>query len=365
MTNQTFSILALDGGGIRGLVTAIMLDRLEKKLKQYDSNKPLKDYFDLIAGTSTGSLIACGIGYGLNASQIKELYIDRGEVIFKQSERFIFRISRLFNPISYSRPMFDGTGLEEVLQQELGKMELFQNLEKPTLVTSYDTYNRTPVIFNNTQSSCSTIKTWEVCRASSSAPIAFPGYLLTDPIFLDEEEKKGKKIPIDSEGKKYLPLIDGGVVANNPALFAIAHCLREKPEIQEENIITASFGTGQKISSINGEQVREWGLLEWISPLKGIPLVDTIFDGSADAVNEISKQILSRCQFFRFQPIFEEDFSAFDADPKQLKAMQKATEIAMESQGIEEELDRLVEIMTSTNPASETSNTSNTETASV
>ncbi|HEY4732792.1 MAG TPA: patatin-like phospholipase family protein, partial [Gammaproteobacteria bacterium] len=78
-TTQTekYRILALDGGGIRGLITAVWLDRLEKKL-----TGPLYKHFDLIAGTSTGSILACGVAMGLSAGAIIDLYLNNAGAIF-------------------------------------------------------------------------------------------------------------------------------------------------------------------------------------------------------------------------------------------------------------------------------------------
>ena len=81
-TNVPFHILALDGGGVRGLVTAIILERLEQKLREHHPDKPMQDYFDVIAGTSTGSLIACAVSLGLSASEIKDFYLHNSQIIF-------------------------------------------------------------------------------------------------------------------------------------------------------------------------------------------------------------------------------------------------------------------------------------------
>jgi uncharacterized protein len=76
---QTFRILSLDGGGIRGVFPAAFLARLEEHLQH-----PIGHYFDLIAGTSTGGIIAIGLGLGLPAADILKLYVDQGPAIFDQ-----------------------------------------------------------------------------------------------------------------------------------------------------------------------------------------------------------------------------------------------------------------------------------------
>jgi patatin-like phospholipase/acyl hydrolase len=364
-SNKPFRILALDGGGIRGLVSAILLECLEKKLQERE-NKPearLKDYFDLISGTSTGSIIACGVAKGYDATTIKNLYLNRGIEIFP---RFwsVFKsiISRI--RLGYTQPIYDGKGLERVLQDEcvFGKELLFEDLLKPTLITSYDTYNRQAVVFKNTQSQLGKIPVWEVCRSSSAAPVAFPAHVMKNEHFLAYFKEKGHEVL--PEGG--IPLIDGGVVANDPALCAIAERLKwnlvppddkdkwiSYPEhgwVDIKNIAVASFGTGQaSVRRIGIKQARGWGAAEWASPFRGVPIVDILFDGSADATNYITEQILWKENYFRFQPILDKASSIppFNANPGQLHALQNRVESFCQEKEVNEKLNQLVTILTS------------------
>src|SRR4051812_42061796 len=81
-------ILALDGGGIRGLLTAGLLQRLEDILRTRAGGDPafrLSDYFDLIGGTSTGSIIAAGLSLGMSATEVRDAYFELGNATFKRS----------------------------------------------------------------------------------------------------------------------------------------------------------------------------------------------------------------------------------------------------------------------------------------
>lgn len=346
-------ILSLDGGGIRGLVSAVMLERLEQKLKQHDPNKLLKDYFDIIAGTSAGSLNACGVAHGIDASQIKDLFLKEGITIFPPFKLVASSIVWRLRP-GYSQPIFDGIGLEKVLKQVFGQLN-FSELTKPTLVVSYDTYNRQSVVFKNTEQACKTIPVWEICRASAAAPVAFPGHILKNQQFIEFLRKGGGDIP-----EQGIPLIDGGVVANDPALCAVAERIRwndESPsnpqwtalgeeKVNLENIVVASFGTGQNLKRIGTTQAREWGILEWASPRKGIPLLDVFSDGSADAVGYIAEQIL-HSRYFRFQPCLNQDLPAFNANPDNLSVMQELTNEFLARPEIDERLNQLVKILVS------------------
>ncbi len=355
MTNNKYCrILSCDGGGIRGLISAAMLERLEQKLKQHEPSKRLIDYFDIIAGTSTGSLIACGLAKGLNAREIKSLYIRRGIEIFPPFSEVAYNILLRIR-IGFSQPIYDGKGLERVLKQELEEA-LFRDLAKPTIVTSYDTYNRQAVMFKNTKPAHENIPVWEVCRSSAAAPVAFPGHKMTNQDFLQDWKEKGFKIP--QEGG--IPLIDGGVVANDPALCAIAERLRWNEKLPSnpkwsnaigqqkvgiEKIVVASFGTGQNLNRIGNTEAREWGLLEWASPRRGIPLLDVLFDGSSDAVSYVAEEILNS-KHFRFQPHLNQDLPAFSANSGNIEAMQQVTETFLSQPGIDDKLNRLVNMLT-------------------
>ncbi|MBE9215146.1 patatin-like phospholipase family protein [Plectonema cf. radiosum LEGE 06105] len=347
-----FRILSLDGGGVRGLVTAIILERLENKLQKYEPHKPLLDYFDVIAGTSTGSLIACALAKGLKAREIKDFYIHNSQNIFPPSRIFIHSIFNLIR-LGSTQPIYSDEGLRMVLKYIFENMT-FGDLIKPTIVTSYDTYNRQAVVFKNTKVAHQTIPVWEICRASSAAPIGFPGYEMKHRAFLEDWQKNGYAIPPQSG----IPLIDGGVFANNPALCAIAERLRwnnnlpDNPKwndlisenVQQNDIVVASFGTGQHIKKIGAKQVKQWGALEWLSPRDDLPLLDVLFDGAGDAVCYIAEQIIGST-YFRFQPNFNQSIPTFSAQQQNIDAMIKCTEKYLSQPKVDCKLDKLVEIL--------------------
>ncbi|WP_087066922.1 patatin-like phospholipase family protein [Cyanobium sp. NIES-981] len=250
-------ILACDGGGIRGLATAAVLATIEDRLQRINPGKPLHDYFDLIAGTSTGSIVACGLSSGLTARQILDLYLRDGIKIFPPFKKVLKSlVDRL--RIGYSQPIYqagyeDKTnphGVEPVLQRVFsdpqGKGLLkFGDLEKPTLVTSYDTYNQQFVVFKSRSSECKEIDVWEVARASSAAPVAFPAYELSNKTFIDFWKAQGFQTIPSRSGEDCIPLIDGGLSANNPALCALVERLSwSHDRIPIEEIAILSIGTG-------------------------------------------------------------------------------------------------------------------------
>jgi patatin-like phospholipase/acyl hydrolase len=223
-------ILSCDGGGIRGLITAQLLVELEKELRQKDSTFTISNCFDFFAGTSTGSIIACGLANGMSAQDILNFYVEEceknntdEEKIFKQKS-LLKKLGDIFKSnikdIDISKPLFEADGLENVLRKKevFPDSLLFKDLPKPTLITSYDTYNREAVIFvsrgKNTTFSpdeeeiylekYKTLPVWKVCRASCAAPIAFPGYILDDENYIAALENKTKlqQFPIKRTTKK-------------------------------------------------------------------------------------------------------------------------------------------------------------------
>ncbi|WP_339734239.1 patatin-like phospholipase family protein [uncultured Gimesia sp.] len=320
--SKPYRILSLDGGGIRGLITAIWLKRLQAKL-----DKPLYKYFDLIAGTSAGALTVSGISKGISIDKIIELYLKRGKEIFPSTaSRLWSRATRLFSD-GVSAPKYDGEGLEKVLKDTF-KTTIFGSLKiKPTLITAYDVFGREAIVLKNNQSEYRSLKVWEICKASASAPTYFPAHMM---------EIKGVE----------MPLIDGGVVANNPTACAIAEAVKINTQSNKnpstDNLLVASFGTGESIRRITAEEADEWGAAEW-----AIPIINVLFDGSADSVNYIATQLIHPDRYFRFQTHLSDAYDDLDnADETNLKALQRLAVQYIDSNEEKKKLDNLVAKLT-------------------
>jgi patatin-like phospholipase/acyl hydrolase len=349
MTRNTRCILACDGGGIRGIVTATLLEQLESKLKAIQPDKALRDYFDIIAGTSTGSIIACGLAKGYPAGKIRQIYETRGiEIFLRFWQVFKSLLSRI--TFGYSQPIYDGKGLEAVLRDDsIFGEELFKDLPICTLVTGYDAYNRQAVVFVSTESLAAQVPIWQICRSSAAAPVAFPAYLLKESNFIalwkDElQNRSGLGIPI-YKGEQVVPLIDGGMFANNPAMCAIANRLIWDDQPSRKDLVIASFGTGQNVQAIGVREALGWGGLDWASPLKGIPLVDVLFDGSSDAVEYVSRKLLDPEKDYRFQPTLMEDLPAFNAGKENIAKLVNTARDYSKEEDVDERLNALVKVL--------------------
>jgi patatin-like phospholipase/acyl hydrolase len=190
------NILSVDGGGIRGIIPAVILAAMRERI-----GHDLHQVVDLISGTSTGGIIALGIGTGAKngrpyqPAELVEMYVANGPAIFRK--RWCTRARELVGP------KYSPDALEKVLGAFFGETELRSALT-PLLVSSYDLQSQKPFFFKSHKIGADLNWNWPVrlvVRATSAAPTFFP------PLRL-----KGK----DGE---YV-LIDGGVFVNNPAMAA-------------------------------------------------------------------------------------------------------------------------------------------------
>lgn len=268
-------ILSLDGGGIRGLVTCRWLAGVDTALRA--AGKPeIPRSFDLLAGSSTGGLVACGLALGRAPDELARLYRERRHEIFPGLTRRLWsRTARLLSQ-GPSAPRYDGRGLEAVLADTFGDARL-GDLPVPTLVTAYDTISRKPVVFKSFKPGHADLRVRDVCRATSAAPTYFPAH------------------PMRVEGVERA-LIDGGIVANNPTACAIAEALRRDDRVHcPEDLLVLSVGSGERVRPIDLRAAREWGALEW-----AVPIIDVLFDGNAESVDYIARHVVGN-GYFRLQ----------------------------------------------------------------
>jgi patatin-like phospholipase/acyl hydrolase len=290
-------LLSIDGGGIRGIIPAMVLAEIEQK-----TGKSVAKMFDLIAGTSTGGIISLVLtrdgGGGVpkySAADLVELYASRGEEIFSRS--FWHGVSSVGGVVQEKYPH---EPLEGILKEYLDDTLLDAALTK-VLISSYDIENRSPFFFKSWREETKWLLMRQAARATSAAPTYFvPALVLVE--------------------NKPLPLIDGGVFVNNPAMSAYSEARRIFDE--EDQFLMVSLGTGQLTRPITFEQARDWGLAQW-----ALPILSVVFDGVSDAVDYQLLQILGEERFFRFQVTLDtanDDMD--DASPANIDALKKEAE---------------------------------------
>lgn len=322
-----YRILALDGGGIRGLITAVWLYRLEKELQREEGREVhIRDYFDLIAGTSTGSILACAISLGTPTEELIKIYKDRGKEIFTRS-----KTSRLLKWFKHLRaegvdqPIYSDKGLEKVLRDEFEDCEFGklneEGSKRTTFVVSYDTLNRRAICFNSRQDRYATLPVWEICKASSSAPVYFPAHVM---------QMKNGDVTYD------IPLIDGGVVASNPTACAIAEGMKLQDEPDIKKIVVVSLGTGDSNRPIRIRQAKRWGMIKW-----SLNITNVLFDGVSQAMDHVATNLLPSANYFRFQAKLERD-SLDDVSEENLNALQALANSYFETNICREKLKDLI-----------------------
>jgi hypothetical protein len=253
-----------------------MLKEIEEK-----TGRPIVDLVDLMAGTSTGGILATGLSRTANgpfasASNLLDLYVGRGTEIFARGFGHQLRTAR-----GVIDEKYPARGLQRLATEIVGHASL-DDLTSNLLVTAYDTENRKPFYFG--AATCRTLdpvssknfRLVDVVRATSAAPTYFEAALVRSD---------------DTLGKDF-SLIDGGVFANNPAAvaYAFARCMFPT----EDEIHVISLGTGLTQRPLDHDAIKDWGLIEWARPVLSV-----LMDGVADAVNDQLTTVLGT-RYWRF-----------------------------------------------------------------
>jgi uncharacterized protein len=278
-----YRILALDGGGVRGVLTAVLMDRIDKACPGW------RDEVDLIAGTSTGGLLALGLGKGLTPADMVGFYTGSGPDIFR--ETLLEKVKDVGNLIGAP---FKSGALEGVLKKLLGKTTRLRDLHPLIVVPAFDlddTYRFDdgiqprrietwkPKIFHNDASlgkddHDGAELAWKVGMRTSAAPTYFP---------------------------TYGTFVDGGVFANNPSMIALAQALAtraaNKPRL--EDLVMLNLGTGVHETVIKGAD-HDWGEAQWVTNI-----VDLVLDGSMDVAKFECAQLLGG-RYYRLSPYLEQ-----------------------------------------------------------
>lgn len=236
-------ILSLDGGGIRGAATAQFLTLLEDKLTA-EHGKSIRDCVDFYAGTSTGSIIALALATTkLTMAQINALYnVHNAQIIFTENKGLL-----QFDGIN--APKYEATDKTKFLKQKLGNAKVGDiAANKHLLAVAYAVEKRQPIVIKSTKNAHLDLFSYRVADASSAAPTYFPTTSLVIPPQANEHW-----------------LIDGGVIANNPTMCAIAEAKKVWQGESISDLRVLSIGTGYTTRKINGPASTKWGALQWMT----------------------------------------------------------------------------------------------------
>ncbi|KAF7107585.1 hypothetical protein CFC21_108193 [Triticum aestivum] len=291
---RLITVLSIDGGGIRGLIPSTILACLESKLQELDGpDARIADYFDVIAGTSTGALVTSMLAApGENkrplfeAKDINKFYLDNGPKIFPQKRLgFLTPMANLFGAVT--GPKYDGKFLHDKIKSLTNDVTVADTVTN-IIVPTFDIKYLQPVIFNTYEAKVDPLKNAhlsDICISTSAAPTYFPAHYFTtrDP---------AGKLP----DREY-HLIDGGVAANNPTMAAMSmitkEVLRRNPDFTHGKpaeyhrylIISIGTGTAKQAEKYTAPNCAKWGVLRWLYDGGFTPLIDIFSHASADMVD--------------------------------------------------------------------------------
>jgi uncharacterized protein len=314
-------VLSIDGGGIRGLIPAVVLAAVEERC-----GKRIADAFDLLVGTSTGGILALALARAdrqYMAKDLIELYEEDGPKIFHRS------LLRRFESVDgYIDELYDHKALKESLRQHLGDARL-KDASCHVFITAYELNLRKAFFFRSARATgeerasqppdAYDFPMAEVAHATSAAPTYFEPVRATS-----------------ATGEAY-DLIDGGVFATNPAMCAYAE-LRKTGAASDPVFLSLGTGTQTRQHAIDPERARGWGKLGWVRPL-----IDIMFDGVSDTVEFELGQLLGE-RYVRLQTPLNLASEALDdaSDDNLRKLRQQGEELVAQS---ETQLDRLCSLL--------------------
>ena len=273
MNNKDFQILALDGGGIKGIFSAAILAHLEEDLEIN-----LINHFDLIVGTSTGGIIALGLGIGMRPREILKFYVSEGPGIFKQN--MFSKMKQVLNS------KYEPFVLEESFKKYFGEKKLIDS-KKRLVIPSYNLGDDDVYIFKTPHHKRLKrdfkVPIWKVAMATSAAPTYFPSFNKVDKI----------------------RLIDGGVWANNPTLVGITEAV-SLLNVKLETIKVLNLGTTDEIP-LRPFKLDNGGFWKWRKEA-----VNVIMSGQSKGSHKIAVHLLGEEKVYRISPKVPDGLFKFD-----------------------------------------------------
>jgi patatin-like phospholipase/acyl hydrolase len=323
---KKINVLSIDGGGIRGLVAGRIIKELETMIRSRTGQETsIADSFDMIAGTSTGGILALLYLHpdGYSAQDALELYLKNGGKIFE---------SPLWRKLTFGlfEEKYPSKNIEAILDGYLKDYKM-SDLKKDCMITTFDTERYEPVFFTRVEKGDQDdVLLKSVARSTSAAPTFF----------------EPAKVWVNG---RRMSNLDGGLFANNPALFALIEACKTfdcKPH--EVNVV--SIGTGAKdkdLDTFTYKKARKWGAARWI-----VPLLDIMLSASAEVMDHSLGVLMKPANYHRFQPVFTEidlrdvNLAMDDASKKNMDALLVKTELYLGKKEVSRELEKIAEALT-------------------
>lgn len=269
-------ILSVDGGGIKGIFAATFLAEIEEKC-----SIKICDYFDLLAGTSTGGIITAALSVGVSASEILELYMENAESIFPPNTGF-----------KLSSVKYSNVTLERALSKVLNNLKI-RDCKTRLLIPAYNLEQRSARVFKTPHAADlyvdKDILLKDIVMATTAAPLYFAPYKMVGGTF-----------------------IDGGVVANNPSFMAVAEGLT-RLQWNSDEIALLSIGSIEARPKTTGKE--SMGIMD-------VPKILKCFMGAGNEYSEnLCKLFLDEKNYFRINHTLSDNQVSLDKVDMQTKRL--------------------------------------------
>lgn len=268
-------VLSIDGGGVRGIIPAIVLAEFERR-----TSRPAAQLFDLIAGTSTGGILALGLvspgpdgSPRWTAEELVDFYDSHCPSVFAHDRR-----QSLHSLGGYVHERYEIAPLERVLGRYFGDTRISESLTD-VVVPAYDVTSHTPHFFRSVDAKADPSQDClirDVARATSAAPT----YFAPDELGM-------------SSGAMEAVMLDGGLFANNPAMCAFIEAQRGH---EGHGVRLLSLGTGEMTREYPADQIRHWGMAQWARPI-----IHVVLEGASHTVDAQLSELLDGEHYLRLQ----------------------------------------------------------------
>jgi len=279
-----FRILSIDGGGFRGAYSAHVLRRIEEEL-----GITLREQLDMLAGTSTGSIIAGGVAIGMSAREIVSIYESKGSKIFKK---------RWFARLGLAASRYRRTALEKIVSEVFGSKTL-GGIEIPLIIPATDVGNGCVHVFKSSYDDGFVRDRNVLIKDAILASCAAPTYF--DPIEVGE----------------YL-LADGGVWANCPVLAAVIDSKKRLGvDLDEIHVLSIGTGISRKFYSQSNRFSKAWMGWGFATRWGRAKFIDMILNLQSQTASNMANLLLRPEQVLRIN--FESDRPLALDDPGEFR----------------------------------------------
>jgi predicted acylesterase/phospholipase RssA len=305
---KPFRVLSIDGGGMRGYYTSTLLDSLANRFGRTRSENgrglDVGKGFDLIVGTSTGGIIACGLAAGLSPSELVQLYGKIGPRLFRHPTppgaiEFGLWITRHMRSAA-NNP----TPLREALESLFGGLtleELYRTRGIAICIPAVNIEARRSWVFqtpHTPERRRGNYKVVDVCLATSAAPLYFPVAVVADP-------------NSTGAGHNYA-FVDGGLWANNPIVIALVEALELASPDRNIEIISLTTCTPQTQETVLPESAN-WGVWDWKAGFKALTAaLDAQSSRYTGIVKSLTPFLNRQCKVVRLEPRSDSDDIGFE-----------------------------------------------------